>query len=90
MIFSNLRINDIKCDIGAWLRQLRKQRGITQHELGEQLNLSRITIQNIENGKNFTMDTLLLILQHFEELHDFNAFIQRKKEESNPPIDSIY
>ena len=37
-------------ELGAVLRTARKQKKITQAELGEQLGMSRATISAIENG----------------------------------------
>lgn len=89
-MFSIVKISDVKSDIGAWVKLLRGQHKLSQQELADQLNLSRITIQNIENGKNFTIDTFLLIVQHFNQLEDFNAFLKSKKQELDLNIKSIY
>ncbi len=71
------------------LRKMRKSKGLSQDELAEKLSLSRITIQNVEAGKNFNIDTLLLILQHFNQLESFNKFIKEKSEEYDN-LDSLY
>ncbi|MCF8415610.1 MAG: helix-turn-helix transcriptional regulator [Crocinitomicaceae bacterium] len=36
-------------------KSYREQQKLSQQELAEQLQLSRITIQNLESGKNFTI-----------------------------------
>ena len=77
MEFQETTIKDIKIQIGQYVRQKRKQSGITQDELGTMLGLSRITIQNLESGKNFTIDTLLKILQHFGLLTELNAHLKQ-------------
>ncbi|WP_339705172.1 helix-turn-helix transcriptional regulator [Algoriphagus aquimarinus] len=71
------------------LRKMRKSKGLSQDELAEKLSLSRITIQNVEAGRNFNIDTLLLILQHFNQLESFNKFIKEKSEEYDN-LDSLY
>ncbi|MEB2777377.1 helix-turn-helix transcriptional regulator [Algoriphagus sp. D3-2-R+10] len=71
------------------LRKMRKSKGLSQDELAEKLSLSRITIQNVEAGKNFNIDTLLLILQHFNQLESFNKYIKEKSEEYDN-LDSLY
>jgi transcriptional regulator with XRE-family HTH domain len=71
---------DVKQDIGVWLRLMRKSRKLSQEELASELGMSRITLQNAENGKNITIDTLLLLLRHFDELEGIHKFIREKKE----------
>ena len=53
---------------------------ITQEELAQQLNVSRLTIQHLEAGKNFTIETLLKVLNHFEEMELFFRYLNEKKE----------
>lgn len=62
MFIKNIKIKDIKLEIGQLVKSFRKRDKISQEELAEKLNLSRITIQNLEAGKNFTIDTLLKVL----------------------------
>jgi DNA-binding XRE family transcriptional regulator len=88
-MFAPLHISEVKTGIGNLVKTMRTRRKLTQEELGKQLNLSRITIQNIERGNNFTIDTFLLICQHFNELDSFHAFIQSKLEDFKP-IKSYY
>ena len=87
--FSSNNIEDIKNETGMLLRKMRKSKGLSQDELAEKLSLSRITIQNVEAGRNFNIDTLLLILQHFNQLESFNKFIKEKSEEYDN-LDSLY
>lgn len=87
--FSFNNIEDIKNETGMLLRKMRKSKGLSQDELAEKLSLSRITIQNVEAGRNFNIDTLLLILQHFNQLESFNKFIKEKSEEYDN-LDSLY
>lgn len=79
MFKDNIKIKDIKLEIGQLVRSFRKRDKITQQELSEKLALSRITIQNLESGKNFTIDTLLKVLQHFELLGSLNELLKEKK-----------
>jgi transcriptional regulator with XRE-family HTH domain len=58
-------------------------------ELAERLELSRITIQNLESGKNFTIDTLLKVLQYFDKLAALNDFVKGKRSE-NEEVESLY
>ena len=80
MPFNLSTAQDVKLDIGVWLRLMRKSRKLSQEELASELGLSRITLQNAENGKNITIDTLLLLLRHFDELEEIHKFIREKKE----------
>lgn len=89
MEFSNIRVSDVKTEIGSLIKKMRANKKLTQEELAKRLNLSRITIQNIERGNNFTIDTCLLILQYFDEIESFNEYIVSKIDDYNE-IKSIY
>lgn len=50
-------------DIGAALRDMRKQRGLTQRELGRRVGLDQKKVSLIENGNpNIRVDSLLRLL----------------------------
>ncbi len=87
-MLSNINIKNVKVKTGDLLKLLRKRAGLTQEQLGEQLGLSRITIQNIESGKNATMDTLLKVLQHWDMLGSFYGYVD--KEINNNNHESLY
>lgn len=89
MLFNRLNIQDIKLQLGKLIKTLRKQEGLTQAELADLLSLSRITIQNLESGKNFTIDTLLKVLQHFDKLSELNKLLSQQIIQSKE-IDSLY
>ena len=89
MFESNIKIKDVKLEIGQLIKSLRKRDKITQQKLAEELDLSRITIQNLESGKNFTIDTLFKVLQYFELLNSLNELLIDKKME-NENIKSLY
>ena len=89
MDFSNVRVSDVKIEIGKLIRKMRANRKLTQVELAKRLNVSRITIQNIERGNNFTIDSCLLVFQYFDEIESFNAYIKLKIDDYNE-IKSIY
>ncbi|MEY4538411.1 MAG: hypothetical protein RLZZ306_168 [Bacteroidota bacterium] len=88
MLFETLTIKDVKTDIGKWIRVMRKKQNLSQDQLAELLNMSRITIQNLEAGKNITIDTLLKIFRHFDALEKFNDFVQ--EEIKNNSYKSLY
>lgn len=87
-MFSNVNIADVKVRFGTLVKALRKKQGLTQEELGKKLNLSRITIQNLESGKNATMDTMLIVMQYLDLLNNFNDMLQTEITNSSYP--SLY
>jgi DNA-binding XRE family transcriptional regulator len=89
MDFSTVRVSDVKIEMGALVKKMRAHQKLTQGALAKRLNLSRITIQNIEQGKNFTIDTFLLVLQYFEEMNWFHDSIKSKVEDYTV-IKSLY
>jgi len=89
MNFFNLNISEVKLEIGNFVKKLRTQNKISQEELAKKLNLSRLTIQNVENGKNFNIDTILLIFQYFDELQGFYDYLNSRKSDLDE-IESIY
>lgn len=56
-------MNQIK--IGQFLKELRKEKGLTQEQLAEQFNLSRRTVSRWENGNNMPDLDMLLALADF-------------------------
>ncbi len=75
LIGANVNIKDVKMGVGRFVKAKRKAENLTQEQLAERLAISRITIQNLEAGKNFTMDTLLKVLQHFNLLSALHQLI---------------
>ncbi len=89
MFIDNIKIIDIKLEIGQLIKSLRKRDKISQKKLAETLDISRITIQNLESGKNFTIDSLLKVLQYFELLGSLNTLLKEKRDE-NENLESLY
>ncbi len=89
MFTSSIKIKDVKSEIGLLVKSYRKGEKLSMQELADKLELSRITIQNLESGKNFTIDTLLKALQYFDKLSDFNDFVKGKRSE-NEDVESLY
>ncbi len=78
-MFDIIEIKDVKKEIGALVKALRKQRGLSQTQLSESLNVSRTTIQNLELGRNFTIDTLLKVMEEVDLLQQLNNEIVKAK-----------
>lgn len=67
-MFENIEIKDVKIEVGRLVKSVRKQRNLTQTEVAERLGVSRNTVQNLETGKNFTINTLFKVLKEFDLL----------------------
>lgn len=89
MFQPGLKIKDVRIEAGTWIKLLRKNAGLSQQELADLLELSRMTIQKMETGHNFTIDTFLLVLQHFDQLHALQDFLASRKSEQEQ-LRSLY
>jgi transcriptional regulator with XRE-family HTH domain len=81
MLFNEIKIKDVKIKSGQLVKTLRKNAKLSQEELAEQLSMSRLTIQNLESGKNFTIDSFLKVMQHFELLDLVYKLLEDKIDE---------
>lgn len=70
-------VTEVKNDIGKLIKSVRKSRNISQTKLANRLDVSRNTIQNLESGKNFTIDTLLKALKEFDLLDDIHRELEK-------------
>lgn len=61
---------------------------MSQEELAQQLNLSRLTIHHLEAGRNATLETLLKVLKHFDAMDDLYKFVIDQSREID--INSLY
>ena len=53
--------------IGAFLKVLRKQKGLTQEQIAEKFNVSNRTVSRWENGYNLPgLDILIEISDYYE------------------------
>lgn len=78
-MFDSIEIKDVKGELGLLVKALRKQRGLSQIQLAQSLSVSRTTIQNLELGKNFTVDTILKVMKEMDLLSQLNTEITRAK-----------
>jgi transcriptional regulator with XRE-family HTH domain len=91
MLFEIVTIKDIKLSIGKICRGKREAQKLSRDELATLLNLSRNTIQNIEMGKNSTIDNLLKVAYHFDLLSQINQELQSlEKSQPSNSISSYY
>ncbi|MDN3673751.1 helix-turn-helix domain-containing protein [Flavobacterium branchiarum] len=56
-MLDNITIKDVKLKIGEWCKQYRQKYDMTQEDLAQVLEMSRLTIRKVEEVK-----MLLLIL----------------------------
>ena len=78
-------MNQIK--IGEFLKELRKEKGLTQEQFAEQFNVSRRSVSRWETGNNMPdLDTLIEMADYYEidlrELLDG----ERKSEKMNEEL----
>lgn len=52
-------------DIGAQVKELRKQLGITQHEFGDQIGIKRNSVALIESGRPTSQQTINSIVRAY-------------------------
>ncbi|GDX50668.1 hypothetical protein LBMAG26_15270 [Bacteroidota bacterium] len=91
MLLEIVTIKDIKLSIGKICREKREAQKLSRDELAAALNLSRNTIQNIEMGKNATLDNLLKLAYHFDLLGEIHTGLQKiGTEPSDIKIPSLY
>lgn len=70
-------IKDVKVKIGETCKALRKSNGLSRDNLAEVLDVSSTTIQNIEKGKNATLDNVLKVANHFGLLQSITKEIDK-------------
>lgn len=78
-----ITIKDVKVKIGEACKTLRKSKGLSRDELAEVLDVSSTTIQNIENGKNATLDNILKVANHYGLLQSISKSVHRVIDEQN-------
>ena len=76
-------IKNVQQSVGIWCKQLRKTEKMTQKQLADELAISPITISKLENGENATLETVLKVLQYFDEMNAVYQFVQNKTAQLN-------
>ncbi|CAM4284162.1 transcriptional regulator with XRE-family HTH domain [Paenibacillus endophyticus] len=86
-------MSKLSIHVGIRIRSLRKNRGLTQEQLGELVQLPQPYIGGIERGeKNISLETLERIIQvlHIDPSDLFNGFnLPTSKHEEYELFDSI-
>jgi len=72
-----ITIKDVKVKIGETCKALRKSNDLSREDLAEVLDVSSTTIQNIEKGKNATLDNVLKVANHFGLLQSITKEIDK-------------
>lgn len=78
-----ITIKDVKLKIGEVCKRQRKAQDLSQEDLAIALDISRTTIQNIENGKNYTLDNVLKVANHFGLLASISKDIDKVIDNQN-------
>lgn len=73
--------------IGSFLKELRKEKGITQEQLAEELNISSRSVSRWETGSNMPDLSMLVILAEYYDV-DVREIIdaERKSENMNEEV----
>lgn len=74
---------DIK-KMGCFLKELRKEKGLTQEQLAQKLNVAGRTVSRWENGNNLPDIDLLIALADFYEV-DVREIIDGERKEKEKP-----
>ena len=87
MVIDIYTVKEIKDKIGLVCQQQRKTNDLSRDELAEALGISATTVQNIENGKNATLDNVLKIGNHFGLLTNiFNSLDGFTETDDHPSL----
>lgn len=69
---------------GEKIKLLRIDAGLSQTDLAKKTGLSRSSISEIENGRNFSMTSLISISRTLNFLDQFEFFFKEKEYELTP------
>ena len=71
------KLNDaaVLLEIGRRLRRERLNADLTQQQLADQVGLSRKTIQNAEDGKNCSLESIVRMLRGLNILDQLDSFL---------------
>jgi transcriptional regulator with XRE-family HTH domain len=87
-MIASLTVKDVKLKIGEWCRIKRQLYELSQDDLAQILDMSRLTIRKLEDGRNVTVDTLLKVVNHFDMLDSVYTAIDKNISETD--TNSLY
>ncbi len=74
-------MSDIRKPLGKRIAQLRKQKGLTQEQLSEMLDIAKNSLSNIESGRAFMSFSKIQKLIDIFEIEPFELFVFDKEKE---------
>ena len=80
---NQITITKVLNKIGRVIESYRDKEDLTQAELGKRINVSRLTIINIEKGKGSNTLNILKILKYFDLLQDLEVSLNLMLEKAN-------
>lgn len=89
-MFGTIEIKDVKRELGELVKVVRKQNKLSQSDLSASLDMSRTTIQNLESGKNFTVDTFLKVIKEFDLLDQLHTQVLQARDQQSATTKSLY
>jgi len=75
---------EVLSSIGERLRDLRKDRGLTQDQAAARAGLARSTVSEAENGKNPTLHTLVRLLRVYLSLSELEGLMAEPESLAGP------
>ncbi len=82
-MLDSVTIKEVKLKIGEWCKQKRQSHNLSQEDLANALDMSRLTIVKLESGKNVNIDTLLKVANHFDGLQTIYQLIKQDIDNNN-------
>ena len=77
---SDKDVKQIYTYLGKTLRKLRLERGMTQEELARSLNLTRVSVSNLEAGRQGASIVLVLIISRIFQVPVVDLFEEKYRE----------
>lgn len=76
--------SEIITKLGEKIKELRLEANYSQTELAKKSGLSRSSISEIENGRNFSISSLIAIARQLEFIEELAFFLTEKQYELTP------
>lgn len=73
-------MSDIRKPLGKRIAQLRRQKGLTQEQLSEKLDIAKNSLSNIESGRSFMSFSKVQKLIDIFEIEPFELFVFEKQQ----------